>query len=209
VARDLFARLIVRGLAVRPRVGGRRDLAGRRRRITFLAVYAYATGGVPRAVFSVANELAARGHEVEVVSVLRSRPAPYVDVHPAVRVSYLEDRVNPDPTAKILPRARKNPRRRWLVRYLDRQPTQLADDAYPALSLKAAALLESVVRNHPFVDGNKRSGWTLAVTFLWINGFRHDMTAEEGFDLVVGVAEGRVGLEASAAAWEAHLIPRS
>ncbi|WP_347977336.1 type II toxin-antitoxin system death-on-curing family toxin [Microbacterium sp. ProA8] len=87
--------------------------------------------------------------------------------------------------------------------------TLLGDDAYPALSLKAAALLESVVRNHPFVDGNKRSGWTLAVTFSWINGFRHDMTADEGFDLVVGVAEGRVSLEASAAAWEAHLIPRS
>lgn len=87
--------------------------------------------------------------------------------------------------------------------------TLFGDDAYPALSLKAAALLESVVRNHPFVDGNKRSGWTLAVTFLWINGFRHDMTADEGFDLVVGVAEGRVSLETSAAAWEAHLIPRS
>ena len=149
MARDLFARLIVRGLAVRPRVGGRRDLAGRRRRITFLAVYAYATGGVPRAVFSVANELAARGHEVEVVSVLRSRPAPYVDVHPAVRVSYLEDRVNPDPTAKILPRARKNPRRRWLVRYLDRQPTQLADDAYPALSALTDAQLARKLRSLP------------------------------------------------------------
>ncbi len=35
------------------------------------------------------------------------------------------------------------------------------------------------------------------------------MTADEGFDLVVGVAEGRVSLEASAAVWEAHLIPRS
>ena len=87
--------------------------------------------------------------------------------------------------------------------------TLFGDDAYPSLSLKAAALLESVVRNHPFVDGNKRSGWTLAVTFLWVNGYRHDMTADEGFDLVVGVAEGRVDLESSGRTWEAHLIPRS
>jgi death on curing protein len=87
--------------------------------------------------------------------------------------------------------------------------TLFGDDAYPALSLKAAALLESVVRNHPFVDGNKRSGWTLAVTFLWVNGFRHDMTADEGFDLVLGVAEGRVDPDRYQSLRTAHLIPRS
>lgn len=87
--------------------------------------------------------------------------------------------------------------------------TLFGEDAYPALALKAAALLESVVRNHPFVDGNKRSGWTLTATFLWINGFRHDMTTDEGFDLVVGVAEGRIDLKAAASTWDAHLVPRS
>lgn len=76
--------------------------------------------------------------------------------------------------------------------------TLFGDDAYMSLELKAAALLESVVRNHPFIDGNKRSGWTLMVTFLWINGYRHHMTADEGFDLVVGVAEGRIALDEGA-----------
>lgn len=84
--------------------------------------------------------------------------------------------------------------------------TLFGDDAYPSLPQKAAALLESVLRNHPFVDGNKRSGWTLLVAFLWINGFRHDMTTDEGFDLVIGVAEGRLDLEGSASAVEAHLV---
>ena len=72
------------------------------------------------------------------------------------------------------------------------------------LELKAAALLESVVRNHPFVDGNKRSGWTLLVAFLWINGRRHDFTTDEGFALVIGVAEGRLDLVAVDAHLRSH-----
>ena len=87
--------------------------------------------------------------------------------------------------------------------------TLFGADAYPSLAMKAAALMESVVRNHPFVDGNKRSGWTLTVALLWINGLVHDMTTAEGFDLVVGVAEGRFDLEAATAIWEAHVRPRS
>ncbi len=87
--------------------------------------------------------------------------------------------------------------------------TLFREDAYATPGLKAAALLESIVRNHPFIDGNKRSGWTLTVAFLWINGYRHDMTTEEGFDLVLGVAEGRLDLGAAAAVWEAHLVRRS
>jgi hypothetical protein len=41
-------------------------------------------------------------------------------------------------------------------------------EAYPELPLKAAALLESVARFHPLVDGNKRTAWTLMVLLLWI-----------------------------------------
>lgn len=82
--------------------------------------------------------------------------------------------------------------------------TLFGADAYETLELKAAALLESVVRNHPFVDGNKRSGWTLLVAFLWINGRRHDFTTDEGFALVVGVAEGRLDLVAVDAHLRSH-----
>lgn len=87
--------------------------------------------------------------------------------------------------------------------------TLFGADAYPSLAMKAAALMESVVRNHPFVDGNKRSAWTLTVAFLWMNGLVHDMTTDEGFDLVLGVAEGRIDLDGAAAVWEAHLTARS
>ena len=45
-------------------------------------------------------------------------------------------------------------------------------DLYPDLFEKAAALLDSLVNNHPFVDGNKRTGITSAAMFLRINGYR-------------------------------------
>ncbi|MFI2565496.1 type II toxin-antitoxin system death-on-curing family toxin [Paenarthrobacter sp. NPDC018779] len=81
-------------------------------------------------------------------------------------------------------------------------------DAYPGLSQKAAALLESVAKFHPLIDGNKRTAWTLMVLLLWINGYRHDFNTDQGFDLVVGVASGSLDLEASTAVISAHLVPR-
>ncbi|GEP28634.1 type II toxin-antitoxin system death-on-curing family toxin [Cryobacterium levicorallinum] len=81
-------------------------------------------------------------------------------------------------------------------------------DAYPTFDRKAAALLESLVRNDPLVDGNKRTGWTLMVLFLWINGFAHDFTANEGFDFVIGVAEGIIDLDESERRIAAHRVQR-
>ena len=52
-------------------------------------------------------------------------------------------------------------------------------DLYPDLFEKAAALLDSLVNNHPFVDGNKRTGITSAAMFLRINGFRIICLQEE------------------------------
>ncbi|MFT3901310.1 MAG: type II toxin-antitoxin system death-on-curing family toxin [Gordonia sp. (in: high G+C Gram-positive bacteria)] len=86
--------------------------------------------------------------------------------------------------------------------------TVFGKDAYATLSRKAAALLESVVRNHPFIDGNKRTGWTLMVTFCFLNGYIHDFTTDEGYDLVIGIAEARVYLDAAEQAIVAHLVPR-
>ena len=52
-------------------------------------------------------------------------------------------------------------------------------DLYPDLFEKAAALLDSLVNNHPFVDGNKRTGITSAAMFLRINGYRIICSQEE------------------------------
>jgi len=43
-------------------------------------------------------------------------------------------------------------------------------ELYPDVFLKAAALLDSLINNHPFVDGNRRTGITAAALFLQANG---------------------------------------
>ncbi len=55
-------------------------------------------------------------------------------------------------------------------------------DAYPDVSTKAAALLQSIVKNHPLVDGNKRLGWLACAVFLDLNGI--DPTAASNDDVV-------------------------
>ena len=72
------------------------------------------------------------------------------------------------------------------------QATAFGDDAYPDLNTKAAVLLESIVRNHPLVDGNKRLSWVAVVVFYGLNGLALRGPEDPAYDLVVGVAEGRV-----------------
>jgi death on curing protein len=86
--------------------------------------------------------------------------------------------------------------------------TVMGTEAYPELPLKAAALLDSAARFHPLVDGNKRTAWTLMVLLLWINGYRHNFSTDQAFDLVVGVAAGTVSLERSAELIAEHVTPR-
>lgn len=71
-------------------------------------------------------------------------------------------------------------------------------EAYPGIPLKAAVLLESIVRNHPLVDGNERLGWLSAVVFLGLNRLDLDAPDDEAYDLVIGVATGEVAAEESA-----------
>lgn len=56
------------------------------------------------------------------------------------------------------------------------QGTLDGKDLYPDLFLKTASLMDSLVRNHPFVDGNKRTAITAAALFLRING--HQLVVE-------------------------------
>ncbi|RIK34762.1 MAG: type II toxin-antitoxin system death-on-curing family toxin [Chloroflexi bacterium] len=71
------------------------------------------------------------------------------------------------------------------------QATFGGEDLYPDLFTKAAALMDSLIRNHPFVDGNKRAGITAAGIFLLLNGRR--LTASnatlEQFTLLVAQSQ--------------------
>lgn len=59
----------------------------------------------------------------------------------------------------------------------------------------AAAYLFHIVRNHPFSDGNKRTGAAAAIVFLYLNGFEVDAGEREFENLVRRVAEGKEGKE--------------
>jgi death-on-curing protein len=53
---------------------------------------------------------------------------------------------------------------------------------------KAAALIESIVINHPFVDGNKRTGYVVMRSFLITNGLDIHATQKEKYDFVINIA---------------------
>jgi len=57
---------------------------------------------------------------------------------------------------------------------------------------KAAALLHSLARNHPLVDGNKRLAWLATYVFCAKNGIRLDPDDDHAYDLVVSVAAGKL-----------------
>ncbi|GAB2660764.1 type II toxin-antitoxin system death-on-curing family toxin [Gordonia jinhuaensis] len=67
------------------------------------------------------------------------------------------------------------------------------EDAYPDLHLKAAALFQSLARNHALVDGNKRTAWAACLTFLGVNGVRIVAPEDDRFDFVIRVATGEDG----------------
>ena len=68
--------------------------------------------------------------------------------------------------------------------------TVFGEDAYPSVFDKAAALLLSLVTNHPLVDGNKRMGLALTVTFLFLNDLELSYEEDEAYDFVISVADG-------------------
>lgn len=65
-------------------------------------------------------------------------------------------------------------------------------DLYPSLPEKAAALLHSVISNHPFVDGNKRTGFTAMDVFIRLNGFHLTAGEDEKYGFVISVATGTI-----------------
>ncbi|MFF3211362.1 type II toxin-antitoxin system death-on-curing family toxin [Streptomyces sp. NPDC002886] len=63
--------------------------------------------------------------------------------------------------------------------------------AYADTYEQAAALLHAIATNHPLVDGNKRTAWLAAVTFLALNGVDlGDADQDSAYDLVIDVAAG-------------------
>jgi death-on-curing protein len=85
------------------------------------------------------------------------------------------------------------------------QTSVFGEDAYPTLELKAAAMTHSVIKNHPMVDGNKRTSWFLLNAFLYINGYLLEMSTEEGLEFTLGVATDQLSLEEAAEKIRSHM----
>jgi death-on-curing protein len=80
------------------------------------------------------------------------------------------------------------------------QATVFGQDAYPSLAGKAAALMESLARNHCLVDGNKRVAWAAAKLFLLFNDlYLQVVDVDDAEQYILAVAEGKINIQSSEA----------
>jgi len=88
------------------------------------------------------------------------------------------------------------------------QPRQAFEgqDLYPTLAAKACALAFSLIRNHPFFDGNKRAGFYCLETFLHLNGVQIETDTDDAVSMIEELAAGRASREQFLAWIEEHLI---
>ena len=78
------------------------------------------------------------------------------------------------------------------------QTTIFGQDAYPTLLEQAAAMLHSLVLNHPFHDGNKRTAFAAMGLFLHLNGFTLTGVHQEIENFVVRIVEEHLSVESIA-----------
>ena len=77
-------------------------------------------------------------------------------------------------------------------------------DLYPDIYTKVAALMDSLIRNHPFLDGNKRTGIAAAAMFLRMNGYQLEATNTELEEFTLGVAQSKHRIEDMAGWFQMH-----
>ena len=68
-------------------------------------------------------------------------------------------------------------------------------DLYPTIEEKAARKAYGIIRNHPFLDGNKRTGLFVMLVFLELNGIKLYFSQSELVELGIGIAEGETDSE--------------
>jgi death on curing protein len=86
------------------------------------------------------------------------------------------------------------------------QTTVGGADAYPSIHDKAAAMFHSLVRSHPFLDGNKRTAVAAMVVLYRLNGWRIEMEQGDMVALALDIAEGQISVEAIAGVLKNHAV---
>jgi death on curing protein len=79
------------------------------------------------------------------------------------------------------------------------------EEMHPSLAEKAAAYAFHIVKNHPFIDGNKRTALAVALWFLHLNGASVTATDDEYVSLGLGLADGTRSKADAAVFFAAHL----
>ena len=82
--------------------------------------------------------------------------------------------------------------RNLLESALARPQQHLAYSESPSMVELAAAYTVGIVRNHPFVDGNKRTGFVVGILFLEVNGYRFTASEEDAAQAVLNLARGEL-----------------
>ena len=87
------------------------------------------------------------------------------------------------------------------------RPLQTFDgkELHPTMIEKSTSLFESIITNHPFVDGNKRTGYVLMRLLLLKNGLDINASQDEKYKFVMGVASGQTKLGAIISWLENHI----
>ncbi|CAH8768103.1 type II toxin-antitoxin system death-on-curing family toxin [Paenibacillus dendritiformis] len=74
------------------------------------------------------------------------------------------------------------------------QQSVFGEDAYPTLFEKAAALVDSLAKNHCFHNGNKRTAYLSVKSFLKINGYHLKMEREFAVNFMVDIVNGKYSI---------------
>jgi death-on-curing protein len=82
------------------------------------------------------------------------------------------------------------------------------EELYPTIVEKASALGFSLVKNHPFVDGNKRTGHAAMETFLILNNYEISSTIDEQVAIILELADGEMSREAFTKWLHNHIVQR-
>ena len=77
---------------------------------------------------------------------------------------------------------------------------------HPTIAEQAAAYLYHISRNHPFIDGNKRTAFGVMEAFIRVNGYLLNLPNEEKYDLVLRSAQGELGKTELSELLRANLI---
>lgn len=85
--------------------------------------------------------------------------------------------------------------------------TMFGQDLYPDLFSKAAILVYGLIKNHPFVDGNKRTGLFALFEFLERNGYTIVASNDDLYQFTIDIATSKLGKEQIEAWLREHVVP--